>query len=387
MTRVFLIAGEPSGDALGAALMSGLRSLEPGVSFDGIGGPEMEAQGLVSRFPMSDLTVMGLAEVLPRYPALRRRLRQAVKAVLDTRPDVLITIDSPDFCLRVARAVRARARIRTVHYVAPTIWAWRPRRAARMKGVIDQVLALFPFEPPHWAASGIRCDFVGHPVAATPPATEAQAAAFRLAHGIGDAPLLLALPGSRRSEVARLAPVMDDALERLRPRHPDMRVVIPAAPSVIGTVTEACSGWAVRPLILDPREIGAERLAEAKHAAFRAADVALAASGSVTLELAAAGTPMVVAYDLHPLSRAIVTRLLKVDTVTLPNLVTGTRAVPEFIGRACRPVSIAGALAEVIDHPRHQMAALAECMERLGQGGEHPGLRAARAVLSGLGRG
>lgn len=381
--RVFLIAGEPSGDALGRALMAGLKELVPEVAFQGVGGPLMEGEGMTSLFPMDELSVMGLAEILPRYPALKRRLNQTIAAVLEAKPDVLVTIDSPDFCLRVAKGVKAASDQRIVHYVAPTVWAWRPKRAGKMAGLVDQVLALFPFEPPYLQRAGVRCDFVGHPVVTEPQATEAEAAAFRLAHGLGDAPLLLLLPGSRRGEVSRLAPVMGPVLARMTADRPGLRAVLPAARSVAGLVQEAVEGWAVKPLVLDPRELGAG-FAAAKRAAFRAADAALAASGTVSLELAAAETPMVIAYDMHWLTRAVMQRMLLTDTVTLVNLVAGSRTVPEFLGAACRPEPIAAALSEVLDAPDGQRAAMRLCMERLGRGAEPPGLRAARAVLDGM---
>ena len=192
--KAFLVAGEASGDRLGGALMAGLRALAA-PHFAGIGGPMMQAQGLQSLFPMDDLSVMGLAEVLPRYLHLRRRLRETVAAVLDAAPDVLITIDSPDFCLRVARQVRSiNPAIRTVHYVAPSVWAWRAGRAAKMARHVDQVLALLPFEPPLMEAAGMECDFVGHPVVAEPHPDAGEVAAFRARHGLGDAPLCWCCP-------------------------------------------------------------------------------------------------------------------------------------------------------------------------------------------------
>src|SRR5690606_18098043 len=206
--RAFLIAGEPSGDRLGGALIAGLRELDPALEIAGIGGESMAAQGLASLFPMSELSLMGVWEILPKYRALKRRIAQTAQAVIAAAPDVLITIDSPDFGLRVARLVRAAAPgIRTVHYVAPSVWAWRPGRAAKMAEVIDHVLATLPFEPPLMRADGMSCDFVGHPVVAEPVASPEEAAAFRARHGIAaDAPLVLCLPGSRQGEVARLGP-------------------------------------------------------------------------------------------------------------------------------------------------------------------------------------
>jgi lipid-A-disaccharide synthase len=384
--KVFVIAGEPSGDRLGGALMAGLRELVPDVRFAGVGGASMAAQGLTSLFDMSELSVMGLVEVLPRYPQLVRRMKQTVQAALEMEPDVIVTIDSPDFCLRVLRRVREAApAIRTVHYVAPTVWAWRPHRAAKMTGLVDQVLTLFPFEPPYMEAVGMRADFVGHPVVAEPQASAEEARAFREARGIGDAPLVLVLPGSRRGEVARLTPIFGEALRPVLAARPDARVVIAAADPVAGAVTEAVRDWPGDPVVVDPR---GRKLSEAdaeKCAAFRAADLALAASGTVSLELAAAGTPMVIAYDMAWISRQIIKSMLRVDTVTLVNLVSETRAVPEFLGAECRPQAIGAALVELLADPGRQAEALTLTMERLGRGGDAPGLRAARAVLEGLG--
>lgn len=369
--RVFVIAGEASGDKLGAALMAGLKTLRPDVTFDGVGGPLMQAEGLQSRFPMEELSVMGLAEILPKYRALKARIRQMAEAVLETQPDVLITIDSPDFCLRVARLVKAASTIRTVHYVAPTVWAWRPKRAEKMARHIDHVLALFPFEPPLMQAAGMDCDFVGHPVVAEPVATDAEAAA------LGRGMVVLVLPGSRRGEVSRLADRFGEAAARIVAAIPDAQFVIPTTRGVHDLVQDRVAHWAVPVTVLDP---GSSQ----KAAWFKRADVALAASGTVSLELAASGTPMVIAYDMAWLSRIIISRMLMVDTVTLVNLVSETRVVPEFIGEACQPAPIADAVLEVLANPQAQRDAMAVTMERLGQGGEPPGLRAARAVLDRL---
>jgi lipid-A-disaccharide synthase len=382
--RVFLIAGEPSGDKLGGALMAGLKALRPDVVFDGIGGSDMEAQGLVSRFPMEELSVMGIAEILPKYRALMARINETAQTVIDTAPDVMITIDSPDFSLRVARRVKARSPVRTVHYVAPTVWAWRPGRARKMSHFIDQVLALFPFEPPLMTVGGMTCDFVGHPVVSEPLASAEDAGAFRADHGIADAPVLLVLPGSRRGEVARLSEVFGASVAPVLAAHPGLRVVVPAAAPVAEAVKEAVRSWPVRPLVLDPRGQTPEAAGRLKRAAFRAADVALAASGTVSLELAAARTPMVIAYRMHWLTFRLIKWMALVDTVTLVNLVSDTRVVPEFLGPGCTADNISKALLEVMAHPNAQMDAMETTMLRLGEGGEAPGLRAARAVLSGM---
>ncbi|MFT4960865.1 MAG: lipid-A-disaccharide synthase [Paracoccaceae bacterium] len=382
--HVFVIAGEPSGDRLGGALMQGLHDLRSGITFEGVGGPMMMAQGLDSLFPMDELSIMGLAEVLPKYRHLKRRIAQTAAAVIAARPDVLITIDSPDFCLRVAKLVKAASDIRTVHYVAPTVWAWRPGRAVKMARVVDHVLALFPFEPPLMQAAGMDCDFVGHPVVAEPLATDAEIAAFRAAYDLGDAPVLLTLPGSRRGEVSRLAPVFGKALDIVNAQHPDLRIVVPAAAPVANLVTEQTADWPAKPVIIDPTMLDLALAQAHKRAAFRTASIALAASGTVSLELAAVQTPMVIAYDFNWLSRQIIQRMMLTDTATLVNLVSDTRVVPECLGRDCRPNLIAQRLGEVLAAPDAQKNAMALTMKRLGQGGKAPGLRAAQAVLDRL---
>ncbi|MDW3184087.1 lipid-A-disaccharide synthase [Roseobacter sp.] len=383
--RIFIIAGEPSGDKLGGALMAGLKALCPDVQFDGIGGADMQAQGLISRFPMEELSVMGIAEILPKYRALMARINETAAAVVETAPDVLITIDSPDFSLRVARRVKAASSVRTVHYVAPTVWAWRAGRAQKMAQCIDHVLALFPFEPPLMSVDGMVCDFVGHPVVAEPQATSEDAQAFRTDHGVGDAPLLLVLPGSRRGEVSRLASVFGQSIAPLRARHPDLKVVVPAAAPVADLVREEVADWPGAPIVLDPRGMSLEAAGVLKRAAFRAADVALAASGTVSLELAAARTPMVIAYKMNWLTFRMIRAMALIDTVTLVNLVSDTRVVPEYLGPACQPDAIGAALVQQMDDPAAQQAAMEVTMQRLGEGGEDPGLRAARAVLARMG--
>ena len=370
--RVFVIAGEASGDKLGAALMAGLSGLTD-VTFDGVGGPLMAEQGFVSRFPMDELSVMGLAEILPKYRALKARVHQMAQAVLDSNPDVLITIDSPDFCLRVAKLVKAGSDIRCVHYVAPTVWAWRPKRAAKMARHIDQVLALFPFEPPLMQAAGMRCDFVGHPVVTDPIASQVEAAAWD-----GDGPLVMLLPGSRRGEIARLLPRFGQAAALIAQARPDVRFALPTTANVYDGVVAGVAEWDVPVSVLDADQ------KDEKRGLFAAADVALAASGTVSLELAANDTPMVIAYDMAWLSRTIISRLLLVDTVTLVNLVSDSRVIPEFVGKDCVAAPIAAAVLSVLDDPTAQHAAMSDTMDKLGRGGDAPGVRAARAVLDGL---
>ena len=383
--KIFILAGEASGDRLGAALMAGLKTLAD-VSFEGIGGPLMQDEGMDSLFPMDELSVMGITEVLPKYRQLKRRIRQTADAVLASGADVLITIDSPDFSLRVAGLVKARSDIRTVHYVAPSVWAWRAGRAAKMARVIDHVLALLPFEPPYMHAAGMECDFTGHPVVAEPQASAAEMAQFRARHALGDAPVLLVLPGSRKGEVARLGPIFGRALAPVLAQHPSLRIVAPTTGHVAPVLREVSADWPAAPLIIDPSSMKSGDYKAEKRAAFGIASGALAASGTVSLELAASATPMVIAYDVSWISRQIIAMMLKIDTLTLVNLVSETRAIPECNGKHCNPAEISAALLKMLDMPGAQLAAMEDTMLRLGKGGEAPGLRAARAVLAGLKR-
>ena len=380
--KIALIAGEASGDKLGAALIDGLDAiLEQPADFIGVAGPRMMKRGMDSLFAMQELSVMGIVEILKQYPRLKRRLNETADYIIAQNPDVLITIDAPEFSLRLAKIIHAKSDIPTVHYVAPTVWAWRPKRADKMAQFIDHVLALFPFEPPLMQRAGMSCDFVGHPVVTDPIATNEEVAAFRDDFGIGDAPLVLILPGSRNNEISKLMAPFGETLALARQTMPDLQCVLPAAPHVVGAVQEAVQNWPIRPIVLDHRELGETTYEVAKRAAFRAADVALAASGTVSLELAANDTPMVIAYDMGWLSRQIIGRMLITDTVTLVNLVTDTRVIPEFIGKNCRADLIAPALLESLIAPQGQLGALRDTMDKLGRGAPSPGTQAAGSVI------
>ena len=383
--KLFLLAGEASGDRLGAELMRGLRQLKPDVRFRGIAGPEMQSEGLDSLFDMAELSVMGLAEVLPKYFALKRRLDQTVAEVLAWKPDILVTIDSPDFCLRVARAVRAAVpSIRTCHYVAPSVWAWRPGRAKKMAAYIDHVLALLPFEPPYMQAEGMACDFVGHPVAAQAAVTSKQIAQFQADFGLDPARRsLVVLPGSRASEIKRLLPIFCKVVAQ--PCFAEFQLIFPTLPHLEPLLRAEIDALAQDTVLVTGAGLTAADAAEQRLVAYGAATAALAASGTVSLELAAAGTPMVIAYDMGFISRMVIGAMLKIDTVTLVNLVSETRAVPEFIGKDCKAERIAPALQQILDAPDAQAQAIKTTMTRLGKGDPELPYRAARAVLRGLG--
>ena len=373
-----LVCGEPSGDQLGAELMAAIKRLEGGaVRIVGVGGPAMAAQGLQSLFPLDDTAVMGLREVVPRIPAILRRVRQAADYALKTRPDAVVLIDNPDFTHRIAqRLKRIDASIRTVNYVAPQVWASRQYRARRMARYFDLVLALLPFEPPFFERYGVRAVFVGHPVIER-AGRIAGGAALRERLGIAlDAPLLALLPGSRMSEVRLLLPQFRDAVARLTGDIPALVCVLPTVPHVNRYVRETTRNW---PSILHIVEDEAD-----KFATFETADVAIAASGTVTTELALAGTPMVVAYRLGWLTYQLARHFVRVRFATLVNIVLDRRAVPEFIQAECTGVALAHATLKLLREPfvrDRQRLDLAEAVAKLGVGGEPPSLRAARVLL------
>ena len=384
--RIFLVAGEPSGDRLGAALMEGITELRGSAEFTGIGGPEMEAHGLSSIFDYTELSVMGFAEVVPKLPRLLNLLGLTGRAALESGADAVVTIDSPDFCLRVARRIkRAGSAMPIIHYVAPSLWAWRPGRAAAIARSVDHMLALLPFEPEFLEGKRIASTFVGHPAVAAPEVPPERVAALRRGFGIAEGQKVLAvLPGSRRSEINILEPVFRQVVRQFMERRPDYAVILPAAPAVSELLADRLGGWPPGVHLLTAAGYPAREAEIRKRTAFRMADIALAASGTVVLELALAETPMVAAYDMKWLSRQLVASMLRVDTVNLVNLVVGDRAVPELLGSQCRPEPILERLMEIADAGparEAQCASFRTALELLGKGQEDPGLRAARAVL------
>ncbi len=377
---VFVVAGEPSGDAIGARLMAALKEEAGGaIRFAGIGGARMEAEGLKSLFPMSDLTLFGLAEVLPKIRMVKARIAETVGAIRTMRPDAVVTIDSPGFSFRVQKQLAAGSTKR-IHYVAPTVWAWRPGRARKIARFLDRLLVLLPFEPPYFDAVGLPCDFVGHPVLEE-GADRGDGAGFGARHGIpGDAPILVVLPGSRRSEVRTLLPVFADVLARLKPRFPNLRAVVPTVGTVAGEVRDAAASWPVPTIVV-------EGVAE-KYGAFAAGTAAMAASGTVSLELGIARLPSVIAYRVHPLSAAVARRLVKVRYVTLTNIILGREAVPEFIQDRCRADLIADSVGALLSDPDLRANQMREVSLALAQlGGDNPpppSRRAAKAVLAAI---
>ena len=380
--HIFLVAGEESGDRLGAALIAALKRATQGRAiFSGVGGTHMAEEGVPSLFPLGDVAIMGFAAIPASLPKILRRIGEAADAVIATKPDVLVIIDSPEFTHRVARKVRARApAIPIVDYVCPSVWAWRPGRARAMRAYVDHVLALLPFEPEAMKRlHGPPCTFVGHPlgeqvVLLRPNGEEAR-------RRMANPPVLLVLPGSRSGEVRRMAGVFGETVALVAKRAGPLDVVVPAVPRLAGRVQAAIASWPVPARIVTGT-------AE-KHAAFRSARAALTKSGTSTLELALAGVPMAAAYKV-PFIEGLVGRLLiTAPSAILANLVLGENVVPEFLQRDCTPHNLAAALLPLLtDTPqrRRQVAAFARLDELMAIGGAAPSDRAASVVLDCAGR-
>jgi lipid-A-disaccharide synthase len=373
-----LICGEPSGDQLGGQLMAGLKALtNDNIQITGVGGAAMAAQGLKSLFPLSDTAVMGLREVVPKIPKILARVREAADFALATRPDAVVLIDSPDFTHRIARRLkRADPTIRTVNYVAPQVWASRAYRARKMARYFDLVLALLPFEPKFFEQYGLRTIFVGHPVLER-SRRMAGGEALRARLGIAqDAKLLVILPGSRSNEIRFILPVFRDAVRLIAERVPGLVTVLPTVPHVSARVRNGVTDWPTPLHILENEDD--------KFAAFDAADVALAASGTVTTELALSRTPMVSAYRVGSITYTLARPLFRFKFFTLVNLLLDRKAVPEFLQSDATSNALSDAVVELFTNSNAaalQIKSLDEAMGMLGQGHEQPSLRAASALI------
>lgn len=375
--HVFLVAGEESGDRLGAALIAALRKRDRTLRFSSVGGAHMAAQGVSSLFPLGDLALVGVVAIFGSLRTILARIETTAAAIIAAKPDVVVIIDSPDFTHRVARKVRARApQIPIVDYVCPSVWAWRPGRARAMRAYVDHVLALLPFEPEAMRRyGGPPTSFVGHPLSEQvaslwPNADEAR-------RRLAEPPLVLAMPGSRAVEIRRLAAIFGGALARVADRYGPLELVVPTVPRLGDAVAKAVTSWRVpAKIVTDPAE---------KLAAFRKARVALAKSGTSTLELALAGVPTVAAYKIPFVEELVARLVIKVPSVILANLVLGENAVPEFLQRDCTPERLAAALLPLLtDTPERarQLAAFERLDQVMGIGEAAPSERAAAVVLS-----
>jgi lipid-A-disaccharide synthase len=378
--KIFLVATEESGDRLAAGLMKVLRQrLGDAVRFEGVGGLTMAREGLVSLFPIEELSIMGFTAVGRKLPMILRRIRETADAAIAAMPDIMVIVDSPDFTHRVARRVRARApAIPVIDYVAPTVWAWRPGRARAMRGYIDHVLALLPFEPEAYRRlGGPPCTYIGHTLVEQigllrPNAEELQ-------RRNAQPPVLLVLPGSRHSEIRHHMAVFGETLRLLREQGTAFEPVLPTMPHLLDAVREGIAGWVVQPRIA----VGEDE----KKAAFRIARAAFAKSGTVTLELALAGVPMIGAYRAGPIEMWIALTLARTPSVILANLVIGENVVPEFMQRDASPEKLAAALREVLEDTalrRRQLDAFGRLDAIMAIGGQSPSASAADIILETL---
>ena len=381
MTTVLLTALEASGDALGAGLMRALkRRLGPDVRFIGVGGLEMQAEGLVSAFDIAELSVVGLLDGLLAYRRADQRAAQIAELAAREAPDIAVLIDSWGFSYLLARRLRSTLPgLTMVKYVAPQAWASRPGRAKALARAFDRLLSIIAFEAPLFEAAGARVTFVGHPALAA-DVVAGDAARFRSRIGAqpGDQ-ILLVLPGSRASEVGRLMPPFEEAIARLKPGRPSLHVVVAPASSVQDQVVARVAGWPFRAHLVQD--------AEGRRDAMAAADVALACSGTVTTELAVAGCPMIVAYRLGALSYQIARRIVRTRFITLINIAAGGAVAPELIQGECTGERLAEALAKRLDDPafgQAQAAAQMAALEKLGGKGPPPAERAAAAIVEML---
>ena len=358
---IFILAGEQSGDLIGGRLMAALKDLTQGnVKFVGVGGVDMAAQGLRSLFPMSDLSLMGYFEIIKHLPLLLKRLRQAKTAISQFKPDVIVTIDSPEFSLRLGKHG-----IPHIHYIAPTVWAWRAGRAATLAKEIDHLLAVYPFEPPYFEKHGLLCTFVGHML------TEIGIA--DIPHQLHSSKTICWLPGSRLSEVKALLPIHKQALIELHKKYPNMAVTLPVAPGVAEYVKSQVQDLPFKLTITTDR-----------YTAMRSADVALAASGTVNLELALAQTPFVITYKLNPLTAWLAKRLLKVKYVTMVNILCDALVVPELLQENCTAEKVCEQVDKLLTDARaveQQLLGLRKAAAMLQNSADKSSYAAAKVVL------
>lgn len=373
---IFIIAGEESGDQLGAHLMDALLRLAPGATFRGVGGPRMAERGLASQFPMSDIALFGITSIIAHIPRILRRVRETVEALETRPPDMLVLIDCPGFTRRVGRKIRQlKPDIPIVFYVSPSVWAWRPGRAAEMRPYVDHLLALLPFEPEvHSRLSGPPTTYVGHPIIER--LSDLRPSPAERARRDQPPKPILVLPGSRGGEIDRLMPLFGEVIARTEASHGPFEWLLPAVPHHRDRVLAAMADWPVRPKLLDGEP--------AKFAAFRRAHAALACSGTVTLELAVAGIPQVVAYRTGWLEAQIARRLITAETAVLANLVIGDKVVPEFLQEFGTAEAVTTALQGVIDDTperARQVQAFARLDALMDFAGTEPSAKAAEIVL------
>lgn len=376
--KIYLIAGEPSGDALGARLMCAMKTKTGGkVEFYGVGGETMENEGFHSIFNISDLAVMGLAEVIPSIPKVLRHIKETVNDILRIQPDIVITIDSWSFGSRVQKILRRKKTgIPQLHYVAPQVWAWKKKRARTMYKYVDHLLTLLPQEPKYFTPYGLETTFVGHPVIESPVAT-ADKETFYREHNIPENKRIISiLPGSRHNEVARLLPTFIEAGKLLKAQFDDLVFVIPTVKTVEKRVKEIIKDCGLPLLVVEG--------SEDRHNAMCASSAAIAASGTVALELAIADVPHIIGYKVSKMTAFLAKRLLHIQFVNLSNILLGRKIIPELLQDACTPENIAQHIKRFLNQDdlyRHQMEGLKKVRQILGLGKQTPSENACDVIL------
>ncbi|MDR2885573.1 MAG: lipid-A-disaccharide synthase [Rikenellaceae bacterium] len=374
--KVYVVAGEPSGDLLASGLMAALRRADHGVELRGVGGESMAAQGLESRFDIADISVMGVFEVLPRLRTILRHVRETADDILAWQPDVVVTVDSWGFVSQLLTRLRkAGTKIPLVHYVAPQVWAWKKGRAKNIARLVDRLMMLLPYEGKYFEKYGLQCDFVGHPVVERTSGLELDGEGFRTRHGIPPgARVVCVLPGSRRNEVSRLLPVFRRTLDILRDKYGDFCVVVPTVGAIEARVRKGFEGLPVR-LVTGEDE---------RYNAFAVSEIAIAKSGTVSLELAALRVPHMIAYTFNPFTNLLVKAVVKTPFANLINILAGREIVPEFVLERCRPSLIAACAEGLLDSPAAAAAQAAEAaavLDTLRPPGMMPSERAAQIVI------
>lgn len=382
--KIYLIAGEPSGDLLGSRLMRALKQkTENKIKFYGVGGDTMEAEGLKSLFDISDLAVMGLVEVLPSIPKILGLIKRTVTDIERVKPDVVITVDSWSFSSRIHKALRKKnLNIPQVHYVAPQVWAWKKKRAKTMYKYIDLLLTLFPYEPKYFTPYHLQAEFVGHPVIES-EVVHADASQFRKKYKISDdKKIITVLPGSRKNEVSKLLPVFLQAVAKLQKENKNYFFVIPTVKTVSENVKKMVKASGQKILIVENQND--------RYGAFRSSSAAIAASGTVALELAICDVPHIIAYKVSPLTALLVKRFLKIEFVNLSNILIGREIVPELLQERCVSGNIAAYIQHFInqddDWYEKQKEGFAKVREILGQGEQKPSENAADIILNLIGK-
>jgi len=374
--KIYIIAGEPSGDTLGSKLMAALKQLAPSTEFHGVGGELMQAQGIKSLFPMHEISLMGFAEVLPHIPQIMKRISQTVEDILSQKPDVVVTIDSPGFNFRVAKKLKGRG-IKLMHYVAPTVWAYKPERAKRTAELYDAIMVLLPFEAEYFEREGLKTYFTGHPIVEDFKNLPARNI-FRDKHSISGSQKLICLsPGSRSGELDRLLPIFSQVISQIRTRHPEARFVVPTLKEHENNVWNKFNSISTDAIIVTDRK--------SKLEAFTACDAGLSKSGTITLELSLSGMPIISTYKVHPITAWLLRRMVKVSTYNLVNLIAGENVIPEFIQENCTAEKLTPAIMELINNNEKREQQFEKSRAALNQLGlnwpETPSIKAAQAVL------